>query len=455
LTSDITIEGHAFAIERDSLAPPFDLIDHDAPLVMNEVALRNGGVRSTRTLTMSNGTISNAQDCAIDAYWAPAKLTGCVVNDSYRGLCGGLSSADLTDTLVTGNTIGMDVFSDSITRLTNSTVTNNLSDGIKGSNHAYVFLTDSTVSGNGGGGILLGPHSEIRSTDSTVSENAGDGIASSLARFYLTRSTVSENGGDGVRMYGESTGVLSNSTISGNSGAGVVVGSHYPGYNILIRRSTIWDNSGAGIELNHWTSELTLRGTIVGANAGGDCDLVAGADLFDQGANFGDDGSCGAGFAAISGVDPVLADNGGLTRTHALLAGSTAIDAGAFCDYDIDQRALPRGDDACDAGAYEFQCPIVVVEIAGETRILFSPDSGGFDLVTGMLSRLHSEEGFSAASCLGSFSASPAVDTLSDPPPGDGRYYLARGHSDCVGAGFGYSSLDPDPRDLLDAGPCP
>lgn len=49
-----------------------------------------------------------------------------------------------------------------------------------------------------------------------------------------------------------------------------------------------------------------------------------------------------------------LAGNGGPTQTHALLAGSPAIDAGnnAVCAA-TDQRGVAR-DAACDVGAYEF-----------------------------------------------------------------------------------------------------
>ena len=54
-----------------------------------------------------------------------------------------------------------------------------------------------------------------------------------------------------------------------------------------------------------------------------------------------------------AGVD-ILADNGGPTQTHALLAGSVAIDAAnvAVCPA-ADQRGITR-DAACDVGAYEF-----------------------------------------------------------------------------------------------------
>ena len=49
-----------------------------------------------------------------------------------------------------------------------------------------------------------------------------------------------------------------------------------------------------------------------------------------------------------------MADNGGPTLTHALLAGSPAIDAGdnALCSA-TDQRSVAR-DVACDVGSFEY-----------------------------------------------------------------------------------------------------
>jgi hypothetical protein len=99
---------------------------------------------------------------------------------------------------------------------------------------------------------------------------------------------------------------------------------------------------------------IELEGTIVAGNAGGD---NCGSPLADGGNNFADDGSCGADFDLIApGVDfdITLADNGGPTGTHALLAGSVAIDAAGDCGLPVDQRGLPRADGACDSGAFEF-----------------------------------------------------------------------------------------------------
>jgi hypothetical protein len=51
-----------------------------------------------------------------------------------------------------------------------------------------------------------------------------------------------------------------------------------------------------------------------------------------------------------------LQDNGGPTMTHALGAGSAAIDVipEAMCEVDEDQRSFPR-DSMCDVGAFEVQ----------------------------------------------------------------------------------------------------
>jgi hypothetical protein len=50
--------------------------------------------------------------------------------------------------------------------------------------------------------------------------------------------------------------------------------------------------------------------------------------------------------------------NGGLTETHALLPGSTAINRipGDACEVDTDQRGVtrPQGP-ACDVGAFELE----------------------------------------------------------------------------------------------------
>ena len=111
------------------------------------------------------------------------------------------------------------------------------------------------------------------------------------------------------------------------------------------------------IRIQYNDSTTTLINSIVANSlAGGDC----GGTIIDGGNNFSEDVSC-PGASIVSGVsgvfgvdiDTTLADNGGPTLTHALLADSVAIDAVA-CDLTTDQRGVPRSDGFCDSGSYEF-----------------------------------------------------------------------------------------------------
>ena len=92
--------------------------------------------------------------------------------------------------------------------------------------------------------------------------------------------------------------------------------------------------------------------------------LPCSGSFLSEGGNVESGASCGLALATDqSGVDPLLdelADNGGATFTHALLAGSPAIDVGVDADCPAtDQRSQGRidvpgvGTTLCDAGAFE------------------------------------------------------------------------------------------------------
>jgi hypothetical protein len=88
----------------------------------------------------------------------------------------------------------------------------------------------------------------------------------------------------------------------------------------------------------------------VGYNGGGDCALT----YFPiSNGSFDSDGSCSFS-GVLQGLDPALADNGGPTRTHALLSGSSPIDGDGNCGLPQDQRGFSRSDGACDSGSFEF-----------------------------------------------------------------------------------------------------
>jgi hypothetical protein len=94
---------------------------------------------------------------------------------------------------------------------------------------------------------------------------------------------------------------------------------------------------------------VVVRNTIIAYN-GSDC--VSHPNAADHSINT--DGSCGA---ALLMADPLLgplADNGGPTFTHALLAGSPALDAG-LGGGSVDQRGVSRPQGAGpDIGAFEW-----------------------------------------------------------------------------------------------------
>ena len=105
---------------------------------------------------------------------------------------------------------------------------------------------------------------------------------------------------------------------------------------------------------------LTVTASL-GANSssGGNC---GGTPITDGGSNLSDDATCGTIPNTLNGLNPKLADNGGPTMTHALLAGSSAIDAAGVCGLASDQRGALRDDGTCDAGAFEFiPCPDLVL----------------------------------------------------------------------------------------------
>jgi hypothetical protein len=118
--------------------------------------------------------------------------------------------------------------------------------------------------------------------------------------------------------------------------------------------------AGGGLEPEG--ASLMISGTVIS----GFCDDEVLPTLQSNGYNIESPGNtCGfdqvGDQASVSAVQldlGPLADNGGLTETHALLPGSVAINQipEAACEVDTDQRGVtrPQGP-ACDVGAFEVQ----------------------------------------------------------------------------------------------------
>ena len=110
--------------------------------------------------------------------------------------------------------------------------------------------------------------------------------------------------------------------------------------------------NGSGSDLNY-SSAITssVRNSLIGSNAGTPLQATTPGAANSAGNQIGTD---------ATPIDPLLgalADNGGPTLTHALLAGSPAINAGGSVSVDIgntDQRGEARiSDGQIDIGAFE------------------------------------------------------------------------------------------------------
>ena len=285
--------------------------------------------------------------------------------------------------------------------LSDTTVSGNVS-GATGSaisNYGRLTMADSAVSGNTGGGIWkVGDASGgaggtggsgtmgdtlilMRSTVSgnTGSQQGGGGILSLAGTVLLIDSTVSgnstapgENGGGICNCGPSGTLTLLNSTVSGNSaanGGGIsncaVLGPDAG--TVTVSFSTVSGNSASGDGDGIYNcGEATFGASLMDGDCGPDQ-----PDITSAGYNLESPGNtCGfdAGGDRVNVPDPnlgPLADNGGWTETHALLAGSDAINVVPFpqcfelgAEPPHDQRDKPRPEDfgtMCDVGAFERQ----------------------------------------------------------------------------------------------------
>jgi CSLREA domain-containing protein len=246
---------------------------------------------------------------------------------------------------------------------------------------ATATVTRSTVTGNNGaigGGLDVNGTSTLTVIESTVAGNV-----------------AAANGGGINAQTGALLNVV-NSTISGNragsnGGAVHAEGLNRPTVNVL--STTITANSAAngGGTLAEAGNTVNLKGSILAGNAamtsGPDC----GGALNSQGNNLiGDVAGCPVAAQASDVIGKPaalgpLAGNGGPTLTHALLAGSPAVDKGPGAAPATDQRGVPRK--APDIGAYErATCHGVAITLIGSNgadTLTGTPGADGFLLLGG------------------------------------------------------------------------
>lgn len=291
----------------------------------------------------------------------------------------------------------------------NSVIADN-ANGDGGAIHASVPLSvaRSTFTGNSApdnGGALYVNRVSASVLTSTFADNTatdtGGAIDIDAATLNLQRSTLKSNSaadGAGLNVGPDSTANLVNVTISGNTASDDGGGVHTSGTTnlsfVTIAGNQAADQDadvGAGIHVRLGTT--TVRNSILANNrtspsdTPANCVVAADATLIATGVNVSDDGTCPGIAAGNPALEP-LADNGGPTETHALQAGSDAVDAADECtridgqEVTLDQRGLQRpadGDDSgtavCDAGAFELKGTAPQPEVAAAETLTLTPET--------------------------------------------------------------------------------
>lgn len=308
-------------------------------------------------LRLTGGDLQNAGG-GIFAVQASLILENVVVseNRSYGGDGGGIylngSDATLTASRVDSNWAngvssptagrggGIFVGSDAQLTLVNSTVDGNESDGAASGgggiyNRGSTSITASTISNNrtpnAGGGLLNAFEAIGRVVGSTFSGNFaedGGGIGNSGSLEVRSSTLAYNTATDGAGILGFQTARVANSVIAGNSGLSECAGSLF--------------------SLGH-----NLKTT------SGDCSFAAAGDVSVQFLQ-----------VATEVLEQEMKDNGGPTKTHALIARGRAVDVGYCPGETTDQRGfsrpvddpiMPNAVDGCDVGAYELQGPVAPV----------------------------------------------------------------------------------------------
>lgn len=314
---------------------------------------------------------------------------------------------------------GGGIYADALTTISRSIIAENSAlhcgGGIYG--NSMITISQSKILQNSagyGGGIysdVMLKISESQITHNSARAYYGSGGGIHALELILNKSTVSNNSapyGGGISA-GDPTIKISQSIIAEK--AVTQTGGYAP--TLLINNSTIAANSaenGGGIVSSSQTT-IKLKNTILAGNTATmgerECYVLPiyffisiGEGFVSHGYNFiaPDESShshCSFIPKANFNTDITdksfvelklghLSDNGGSTQTHALLAGSPAIDTGSCIDMDgnvilTDQRGYLKPTQKCDIGAYEKDLATSTLD---PKKVITPKSSGGCSLTT-------------------------------------------------------------------------
>ncbi|MBP0017400.1 MAG: CHAT domain-containing protein [Cyanobacteria bacterium SBLK] len=398
---DLTITGGTNNVEisGNNAVRVFNISTGTANVTFDNLTVRNGkspfsgaGIyhKSTGKLTVSNSTIAN--------------------NTSTISNGGGIfgDTIEVMDSTVSGNftrNLGGGIRGTTVS-LSNSQILNNTAGSSSGGGiyANEVNLVDSIVSGNStignGGGIAAG--ASISLSNSTISDNTGNNFGGGLytrqtnSNISVTNSTISGNSARfGGGLLTRNTIDLTNTTVSANSssnfGGGIAASSGGTIQNSTIAFNTTNTNGGG---LYTIAGTFDIANTIIAQNAASGTGNDISAPNVHLQSSLLEDTVGVTSFLTdtnnLIGVDPQLeaiANNGGLTQTHALPELSPARNAGdnTLTTVTTDQRGEARiSGSAIDIGAYERieniskpienpSEPIETIELVEATAIASSP----------------------------------------------------------------------------------
>lgn len=365
VAGDLTLRGTArVTIRRDAGTPPariLDATDANATLTLDRIALRDGYTTAGLINGRGAGIRSVGDVVLIDSVVGGNRTEG----EGASG--GGINMPAATVTLI------------------RSEVSDNRTEGDSAEGSGIVasvlVMEHSLVRGNvasgddvSGGGVFV-DHATI--TDSTIADNAATGAGAingggvyAMQSLSVERSLVTGNAVTITATDAAGGGLacachvqVLNSTVSGNSAAvgGGVVAPILTVYSSTFTDNIAADGSSGGIALLqvNGASQFDISSSIVHGNTG-DIGSPLGFALVEGSHNVV--GTAATPFVFMPedtrSCDPALealADNGGETWTHALGAGSCALDTGDNPGgYATDQRGAPRtSGTATDVGAFE------------------------------------------------------------------------------------------------------
>ena len=388
ISSNLTIDGGNKVTLAFSGTGNIFNVQSGGHLTLNHMSLMNGnntaacggaikvfaGGQLTLNETRFDNNITNIQGGAVCNYGTTTIANSLFTNNTagtMGGAIGNYGTLTVSNSKISNNSASVNggaIDSTGSLVVTNSTFTGNTA-GFRGGG-INTYLTTLTITGS--------------SFTANSANLYGGGLANDGSTTTVNSSTFSANTsanfGGGIETSGAGVLTLTNITISGNHATTEGGGLYWtPGQGtspVIFLNSTIAYNvagtTGGNIYAGGAANPgIQLKNTLIASGSPNNCDHILGS----QGSNLESANTCG--FAAAGdkiNTNPrlgLLQNNSGLTLTHALQAGSAAVDAGTNSGCPAtDQRGKVRpidgdrnGSAVCDIGAFEAPPPQIFIPL--------------------------------------------------------------------------------------------